>query len=147
MNYNSGTLWNYITQGNASIASRQMYYGDSFVDSDLMNSYAWDTAIVYIQAMGNNNYANASDENGTLYNAGDTTINDLKCNIYGMGTNLSEWTTEYCNYTDSYNVPCTNRGGSYNTSEYAAGRANHSANSSYQNIGFRVRMYVINSAS
>ncbi len=42
-----------------------MYKKDSSVgvESDLVNSYAWDTAIVYIQAMGNGNenYANKSE--------------------------------------------------------------------------------------
>ena len=41
-----GMLWNYISQINATIASKDLY---STVNSDLINSYAWDTAIVYIQ--------------------------------------------------------------------------------------------------
>ena len=41
-----GTLWNYITQIDAATASRNLYEA---VTSDLINSYAWDTAIVYIQ--------------------------------------------------------------------------------------------------
>ena len=41
-----GTLWNYITQIDAATASRNLYEA---VTTDLINSYAWDTAIVYIQ--------------------------------------------------------------------------------------------------
>ena len=48
MNYETGTLWNYITQPQAAIVSKNMYSGNSYIESDLINSYAWDTAIVYI---------------------------------------------------------------------------------------------------
>ena len=118
MSYTAGTLWNYITQGNASKVSRQMYYGNSFLESDLCNSYAWDTAIVYIQAMGNSNYANAYDGNGTLHNTGDTTRDDQKCHIYDMAGNESEWTTEYSADTASIDIinTCVSRGGSYSNS-------------------------------
>ena len=75
-----GSLWNNISQENASKASQNMYYGNSYVESDLVNSYAWDTAIVYVQAMGNSNYANAVDGNGTLNNTGET--RDEKCKIW-----------------------------------------------------------------
>ena len=50
----AGTIFSSTTtikDGNASLASRQMYYGNSYVQSDLVNSYACDTAIFYIQAM------------------------------------------------------------------------------------------------
>ena len=61
MNYTAGTLWTCITQPQAAIVSQNMYKDDSYVESDLVNSYAWDTAIVYIQAMGNTNYANQTE--------------------------------------------------------------------------------------
>ena len=116
MSYTTGTLWNFITQGNASIACRQMYYGNSYIESDLCNSYAWDTAIVYIQAMGNNNYANQTDGNGTLKNTGDT--GDEKCKIFDMASNCVEWTTEYSTFSGTEVVrPCTVRGSLYLTSD------------------------------
>ena len=44
MNYNnSGTLWNFITQPQAALVSQNMYKNDRYVESDLINSYAWDT--------------------------------------------------------------------------------------------------------
>ena len=48
-----GQLWNFITQLNASKVSQNMYANDNSVgvESDLINSYAWDTAIVFIQSM------------------------------------------------------------------------------------------------
>ena len=40
------TVWNYITQSKASEVCQNLYTG---IKSDLINSYAWDTAILYIQ--------------------------------------------------------------------------------------------------
>ena len=112
MNYNKGTLWNYITQPQAALVSQNMYKNDSYVESDLINSYAWDTAVLYIQAMGNSNYANANRErtgNTSLKNTGST--GDQKCKIFDMAENTLEWTTEYStNVNSRYGCPCTNRG-------------------------------------
>ena len=59
-----------------------------------MNSYAWDTALMYIQLMGNENYANIElNGNGILKNTGST--EDQKCKIFDMAGNTQEWTTEY----------------------------------------------------
>lgn len=92
-----------------ALVSQNMYKNDKYVESDLINSYAWDTAIVYIQAMGNANYANQTDENGILKNTGST--GDEKCKIFDMTGNTREWTTEYSTYTDSSGAyPCTRRG-------------------------------------
>ena len=143
MNYNnSGTLWNFITQPQAALVSQNMYKNDKYVESDLINSYAWDTAIVYIQAMGNSNYANQIDGSWTLKNTGST--GDEKCKIFDMAVNTAEWTTEYSAYTLSSNAyPCTNRGGSYNSSgNYTSNRNHYSATNSNSNISFRPLLYV-----
>ena len=100
-----GMLWNYIRQGDASKACRNMYEGNEYngkdyVDCDLVNSYAWDTAIVFIEKCSDNsNYANANRGSNTeLYNTGTDTgkTTDMVCNIYDMAGNLEEWTTETC---------------------------------------------------
>ena len=143
MNYNnSGTLWNFITQPQAALVSQNMYKNDRYVESDLINSYAWDTAIVYIQAMGNSNYANQADGNGTLKNTGST--EDEKCKIFDMAGNLYEWTTEYSTNTVSSSAsPCTFRGGFYNGSFFSTSfRYNDVATSSIRNISFRPLLYV-----
>ena len=44
-----GTLWNNVTQREAGLICRAMYDNNYGITSDLMNSYAWDTAIVFIQ--------------------------------------------------------------------------------------------------
>ncbi len=138
----TGTLWNNITQGQAALVSQNMYKNDKYVESDLINSYAWDTAIVYIQAMGNDNYANQKDGNGTLKNTGST--GDEKCKIFDMAGNTREWTTEYSTYTLSSNPnPCTSRGGNYYIPNYSTGgRNNDNANNSRDSISFRPLLYV-----
>ena len=142
MKYTAGTLWNYITQPRAALVSQNMYKNDSYVESDLINSYAWDTAIVYIQAMGNSNYANQADGNGTLKNTGST--EDEKCKIFDMAGNLYELTTEYSTFTTSSNgYPCTFRGGYCNNSGYCTSyRGSSTATNSTGYISFRPLLYV-----
>ena len=142
MNYKEGTLWNFITQPQAALVSQNMYKNDKYVESDLINSYAWDTAIVYIQAMGNSNYANQADGNGTLKNTGST--EDEKCKIFDMAGNLYELTTEYSTFTTSSNgYPCTFRGGYCNNSGYCTSyRGSSTATNSTGYISFRPLLYV-----
>ena len=146
-----GMLWNHVTQLDASKISQNMYQaGDTTVgvESDLINSYAWDTAIVFIQSMNeaNSNYANAGrDETGnsSLMNTGET--GDEVCNIFDMAANVSEWTTEYSTNTRSSDArPCTFRGGYYGYSNgyYAAVRSISLATFSPGSIGFRVALYI-----
>ena len=140
--------WVSITQPNAAIAAKATYpvngTNSSNYYSDLINSYAWDTAIVYIQEMGIANYANKTDGNGTLKDTGKT--GDIACNIYDMATNTREWTTEYSTNTRSSNAnPCVTRGGHYGvgSGDYTAYRNNYSATSSGNGIvSFRSTLYV-----
>ena len=113
MQYVPGRLWNYIAQPDASKVAINTYAGSNSVKSDLINSYAWDTAVVYIQEAGNSNYANKTSKNATLANTG--TNADEVCKINDMASNLSELTTEYSNFINNVNnaFPCTQRGGSY----------------------------------
>ena len=142
MNYKEGTLWNFITQPQAALVSQNMYKNDKYVESDLINSYAWDTAIVYIQEMGNSNYANKTDGNGTLKNTGST--GDEKCKIFDMAGNEIEWTTEYSTSTlSSIAIPCTSRGGNFNNSSYYTSfRYNCNAAGSSNYLSFRPLLYV-----
>ena len=143
MSYTVGTLWNDITQGQAALVSQNMYKNDKYVESDLVNSYAWDTAIVYIQAMGNSNYANANGgTNTSLKDTGST--GDEKCKIFDMAGNEWEWTTEYGSYTDSRCAyPCTIRGGYFDNSVYyTSDREYYNATDSFGKIGFRPLLYV-----
>ena len=143
MSYTVGTLWNDITQPQAALVSQNMYKNDKYVESDLINSYAWDTAIVYIQAMGNENYANANrGTNTSLKDTGST--GDEKCKIFDMAANTAEWTAEYSTFTTSSNAyPCTYRGGSYDYSyNYTSSRDNSYATFSDNYVSFRPLLYV-----
>ena len=94
----TGMLWNYITQPEAAQAARKMYEGSSF-ESDLINSYAWDTAVVYIQkCSGDTDYSRQSSLNSVLANTG---VNgDERCKINDMASNIRERTTEYSSIID-----------------------------------------------
>ena len=108
-----GSLWNKVTQIEAAKISRNMYNNDSNVgaESDLVNSYAWDTAIVFIQEMGNDIYANKHSINTSRKNTG--TIGDKVCNIHDMASNCQEYSTEYSNWFLNKALPCVVRGGNY----------------------------------
>ena len=142
MDYTAGTLWNFIRQGQAALVSQNMYKNDKYVESDLINSYAWDTAIVYIQEMGNANYANQTDGNGTLKNTGST--GDEKCKIFDMAGNEWEWTTEYSTLKNSRGAyPCTIRGGyCYGSGDYTSGRSSNYATVIGKGFSFRPILYV-----
>ena len=99
-------VYNYITQPKAAELSRGMY-SDSNFESDLMNSYAWDTAVYFLQKFDNRankaslkpysqqktslNYSLASQGTNNL---SDGSKQDVICNLYDMASNCYEWTTE-----------------------------------------------------
>ncbi len=143
-----GTLWNNITQIDAAKACDNMY---DTVSSDLVNSYAWDTAIVFIQKYSENeNYANEHSKNTeNLANTGERedSTTDKVCNIYDMASNCYEWTTENSSYTkeNSYANPCVYRGG--NDSSNCTSTRNYSTNSGYNGRTFRPILYINNTVS
>ncbi len=124
-------VYNYITQPDASAKARTMYTSDYF-ESDLVNSYAWDTATLFLQeydnrtdaVKGNSNYkakySNQIRLSSGIKNTGTNNLSaeankDKICNVYDMADNCWEWTTE----TSSYGgAPCVLRGGSCNHSSY-----------------------------
>ena len=137
-----GTLWNFITQINAATASRSLY---TTVTTDLMNSYAWDTATVYIQNFSGDadySYQDGQSINSSLTNTG---VNgDEVCKINDMASNTVEWTTEYSTSTDIFTAsPCTHRGGfCYNSHVVSSYRAETDAGSGYMNSTFRPTLYM-----
>ena len=127
--------YNYVNQEDASNLARTMYSSSNF-DSDLINSYAWETAIVFIQTFsGDGNYSMQKGKNteGSLQKCGESILNasyvddgdeaqDVRCNIYDMAGNTREWTTETSSNPSS---PCVTRGGNYNnTNICTSGRYN-----------------------
>ncbi len=133
---NPKMLWNKISQSEASNACQDLYEG---IQSDLINSYAWDTAIVFIQKYDNvvKNYSNRKDGSEVIKNTGDT--EDTACNIYNMGSNCSEWTTEAVNNPNMQSVV---RGADYSDNQKltSSRTKTNTANTAY-NIGFRSILY------
>ena len=95
-------------------------YNSSNFDSDLINSYAWYTTIVYIQKFsGDADYSRQNRLQNTLAKCGEAHSGsnyDVRCNIYDMAGNDFEWGTEtssngtnnYVLYGGKYSEPSTN---------------------------------------
>ena len=157
--------YNYVKRAQAKalaegFGTKQNYKN---VKTKLVSSYAWDTAIAFIQKTVSN-YGSSSPQ-GNYKNAETFTYTDIKgqgqtkvkgnssgtpiptgqttgvCNIYDMGGNVWEWTTESCSDT---NYPCTDRGGLYNYdfASYAAGFRHTVSDYAYDHVGFRCTLYL-----
>ena len=124
--------YNYITQSQALSLCQKMYSSSNF-ESDLINSYAWDTTIVFIQEFsGDTNYSQQKGRNTARavqkcgesildYNLDEGDENqDIRCNIYDMAGNTREWSTGTSSYTY---YPCVTRGGLYTGTIGSAGRS------------------------
>ena len=134
-------VYNYVTQLQATKRCQNMYTGKPFT-SDLINSYAWDTAILFIQTFGGNStYSRKNSVNTSTDGlAKKGTESDKERNIYDMASNCFEWSTE--TYSNSSN-PCTNRGGFYlNSKSYTSNRNKLNKTASGVGISFRPLLYV-----
>ena len=137
------TIWNNINQPTAATKAQNMYDSTHPFTSDLMNSYAWDTATLFLQSCGTNNkYSRQTRVSSSLATTGtnNQTTKDVQCNVFDMASNVSEWTTETSNISGN---PCTNRGGDYYfTLVYTSLRGFDKSSSSYSDFGFRPLLYV-----
>ena len=153
--------YNYVTRTQAvslaeGFATKQGYKAKT----KLVSSYAWDTTISFLQKV-NSDYGSSSEEGNyknitfsytditgasktkarssyVLVPTGQTTP---VCNIYDMGGNVFEWTTESCSYT---NTPYALRGGFYYNffAINPAGSRNGSSDSAIDSIGFRLTLFM-----
>ena len=156
--------YNFVTRTQAvslaeGFATKQGYKAKT----KLVSSYAWDTTIAFIEKTVNNygssssqgNYSNTSvtykditDESkpektkaknsSLLVATGQTTP---VCNIYDMGGNLYEWTTESDSRTYS---PYAVRGGDYNDyfAVFPAGNRYDGYDGAYDVFGFRLTLFM-----
>ena len=142
--------WNYITQIKASEVSQNMYNSTKFV-TDLTNSFAWDTAVVFLTTYANSDYALGnfgSDYEFKL--SGDST--DVYCNIFDLSGNYAEWSTENYYYIDYYtdegvyDGSSVLRGGSYIPDyisvNYSLSRNVSQIDSCNSGITFRPLLYI-----
>ena len=153
--------YNYVTRTQAvslaeGFATKQGYKAKT----KLVSSYAWDTTIEFIQKV-NSDYGISSEE-GNYYNTtfsytDITGTNQTKeesspvlvptgqttpvCNIYDMGGNVWEWTTESFSDTGG---PYARRGGSYNSlfATYPAGYRRNISDDAYAVNGFRLTLFM-----
>lgn len=144
-------VWNYVTQNKAAELARGMYTGKTY-ESDLINSYAWDTAIVFIQKCGaKTNSVTYSNQKGQSIDTSQPSstgtgilslknMTDEQCNIYDMAGNTMEYSTE----TYTMYPPSVDRGGAYNRSDlYTSYRMRYSGLSgAYSIISFRPLLYL-----
>ena len=153
--------YNYVTRTQAvslaeGFATKQGYKAKT----KLVSSYAWDTTIAFLQKV-NSDYGNRSAEG----NYSDTTFSytDITgasqtkasnsqvlvptgqttpvCNIYDMGGNVWEWTTESYSYTG---FPYARRGGYYlfNVASYPAGYRYYYSDNASADFGFRLTLFM-----
>ena len=111
-------VYNYVTQSQAATLSQNMYGKTGDFTSDLINSYAWDTALVFIQKCSDDSRYSQQNSLNTGSVAEKGTTNDVKCNIYDMASNCAEWSTETAKNEE---YPCVIRGGSFGDSGNFAG--------------------------
>ena len=137
----------YVTRDEAKTQAEAMYSGNSYVTSELISSYAWDTALNFICQTNEEGYLLATTADSTYGNI-NTSIKELTgvyeadnySNIHDMLGNCREWSTEYSNRSIG---PCTNRGGYYTFSgSYAAGRYSVDATNRSSNFSFRLQLYI-----
>ena len=140
------SVYNYVEQKQAAEQAQNMYNSNKFT-SDLMNSYAWDTATLFLQTCGEEKYSIKTSVNKSLASRGTnssdyTGTRDTVCNVYDMASNIREWTTET---SDNSIYPCVRRGGDYNgrnSSLCTSDRFYNDTSYSGDNYGFRPLLFV-----
>ncbi len=141
--------WTNIVWQKAKDASVEMYPENDFFQSDLINSYAWDTTCNWVRDTSSVNiddstsYGNYQDSIDGLNRTVETGSNDRWSvnNIYDMAGNVWEYTTE--EYGEHEKLHIGRGGGYWNYGNlYPISTRGPSEDASDMNIGFRVVIYL-----
>ena len=153
--------YNYVTRTQAiSLAEGFKKQQGYKAKTKLVSSYAWDTTIAFLQKV-NSDYGSSSEEGNyrnttfsytDITGASQTKENESKvlvptgqttpvCNIYDMGGNVWEWTTE--SFSDTY-TPYVQRGGCFivNFATYPAGNRFNGSVIADADVGFRLTLFM-----
>ena len=138
----------WVTRDQAKTQAEAMYSGNSYVTSELISSYAWDTALNFICQTNEEGYLLAITTDSAYGNIRTNTKEltgvyeaDKYSNIHDFLGNSYEWTTEY---SSGSNGTCVDRGGYYfsNTS-YSAAYRYADPTTNIDSVGsFRLQLYV-----
>ncbi len=142
-------IYNCVSQPQAAKLSREMYSNNNF-KSDLVNSYAWDTAILFLQNFDNrvnriSLYSILNSINSNFAEQGTNNLEvkneqDIICNIWDMSSNCYEWSTEACSYPNCGN---TYRGGMFKRKKYyTSTRFGEVLDTKGYDISFRTILYL-----
>lgn len=135
--------YNYLTQLQMIPLITQMYTTQrEGVQSKLSSSYAWDTALKFIQTKNSSYPTNSQGGNYALSYVLKTGLTTSVNNIYDMGGNQWEMTTE--NYNNKGTITCATRGGAISytaTSAPASARDYYTANNKI-GPGFRITLFL-----
>lgn len=140
--------WTQVVWKKAKDLSINMYNANDYFQTDLINSYAWDSICNWMRNTGINiddstsygNYQNSSDGLNRILETGSNGRWKAN-NIYDMAGNAWEYTTEEYGRHEKYHI---GRGGGYWNygNLYPISTRATSEDSSDLNIGFRVVMYL-----
>ena len=130
----------YVTRDQAKEQAEAMYSGNKYVTSELISSYAWDTALNFICQTNEGGYLLATTEVQAGYET------DKYNNIYNLFGRMHEWTTEYSSDYNIYGTyPCTIRGG-YFKGDYWRKCTSHRESGTTTGVGswygYRIQLYV-----
>ena len=137
-----------VTRDTAKSQAEAMYSGkNNNVVSELISSYAWDTALNFICQTNSVGYTLATTTSSSYGNIGTGSrkntgvdTNDDYSKIHDLLGNCWEWTTEYSSGSSN---PCVGRGGLCDLSYYyAAFRYSNVTSYSFDFISFRSQLYV-----
>ena len=142
-----------VTRDEAKTKAEAMYSAKPEIKatSQLISSYAWDTALNFICQTNTEGYELATTTDDAYGNIGTKNKTqtggypaDCYSNVYDLLGNCYEWTTEYSSYTfGSGSYRCVIRGGGYFFSgDYAAFRSGYTTGRSYSYFSFRLQLYV-----